>query len=166
MTVLQLRVYTLIMKSNQTLDYRKCLQVANTCTCMHVRKASRSITQYYDSYLEKSGLTITQFTLLIAISLMNEATVTEAAEVLGMDRTTLSRNINPLIDDELVVLLEGRDKRSKRLTLSDKGRSTLARALPLWEEAQEGFVRRMGQGNWKELLNKLSASVVVASNPG
>jgi DNA-binding MarR family transcriptional regulator len=133
---------------------------------MHVRKASRSITQYYDSYLEKSGLTITQFTLLIAISLMNEATVTEAAGVLGMDRTTLSRNINPLIDDGLVILLEGKDKRTKRLTLSDKGRTALARAIPLWEEAQEGFVRKMGQGNWKELLNKLSASVVVASNPG
>jgi len=133
---------------------------------MHVRKASRSITQYYDSYLEKSGLTITQFTLLIAISLMNEATVTEAAGVLGMDRTTLSRNINPLIDDGLVILLEGKDKRTKRLTLSDKGASALARAIPLWEDAQEGFVRKMGQGNWKELLNKLSASVIVASNPG
>jgi DNA-binding MarR family transcriptional regulator len=154
------------MKNNQTLDYRKCLQVASTCTCMHVRKASRSITQYYDSYLEKSGLTINQFTVLIAMALMNEATMTEAAGVLGMDRTTLSRNINPLIDDGLIFLLEGRDKRTKRLTLSDKGRSALTRAIPLWEEAQEGFVRRMGLGNWKELLNKLSASVVVASNPG
>jgi DNA-binding MarR family transcriptional regulator len=133
---------------------------------MHVRKASRSITQYYDSYLEKSGVSITQFTLLVTMALMNEATLTEAAGVLGMDRTTLSRNINPLIDSGLVLLLEGKDKRTKCLTLSDKGKNTLAQTIPLWEEAQEAFVRRMGQGNWKELLNKLTASVIVASNPG
>ena len=83
-----------------------------------------------------------------------------------MDRTTLSRNVNPLIDSGLVALTEGKDRRTKRLELSEKGRNALAQAIPLWEEAQEAFVRRMGQGNWKELLNKLSASVVVATNPG
>jgi len=152
------------MKKEQTVDYAKCVQIANQCTCMHVRKASRAVTQYFDRFMAECGLTNSQFTMMIALTLMGKPTLTQMAEALGMDRTTLSRNLKPLLDEGMVEPVDGPDKRAKQIAISQKGKTALVKAIPMWEEAQESFVQRMGQGNWKELIKKLSATVVVASN--
>ena len=110
------------------------------------------------------GLTNSQFTILTAFALMGKTTVTQMSEGLGMDRTTLSRNLKPLLAAGLVKEVEGADKRTRQVMLSEAGQDALMKGIPLWEKAQEDFIRRMGQSNWKDLLNKLSATVVVASN--
>ncbi|MFX4933424.1 MarR family winged helix-turn-helix transcriptional regulator, partial [Acinetobacter baumannii] len=83
---------------------------------------------------------------------------------LGMDRTTLSRNLKPLLAAGLVKEVEGADKRTRQVMLSEAGQDALMKGIPLWEKAQEDFIQRMGQSNWKDLLNRLTATVVVASN--
>jgi len=152
------------MKEQSSLDYSKCTQIANQCTCMHVRKASRAVTQYFDRILSGCGLTNSQFTILTAFALMGKPTLTQMSESLGMDRTTLSRNLKPLLAAGLIEEVSGPDKRVRQMMLSDTGKNTLIKAIPLWELAQESFIQRMGQPNWKDLLRNLSATVVVASN--
>ncbi|HEY9760035.1 MAG TPA: MarR family winged helix-turn-helix transcriptional regulator [Oculatellaceae cyanobacterium] len=136
--------------------------VSNQCTAMHVRRTSRAVTQYYDKYLTAAGITAAQFTLLVAITLAAQSTVTKLAEILGTDRTTLSRSLKPLEDLGIVQIAAGEDKRTKVIALSSKGKAVLAKALPLWTQAQESFVYKMGQGNWQDFIQKLNAASVIS----
>lgn len=131
---------------------------------MHARKASRLLSQYFDRMLLDCGLTNNQFSMLTAFALMDRATLTEVSETLGMNRTTLSRNLKPLLAAGLVEEVEGSDQRVRQIVLAEAGRQALAKGIPLWEKAQETFIQRIGQSNWKDLMNKLSAAVVVASS--
>ena len=130
--------------------------VANTCTCFNLRKASRAVTQLFDEKLKPSGLLATQFTILVAISVAGNGTMNNLAKGLVMDRTTLTRNLKPLEKQGLIVIQPGEDQRVRVVSLTDEGRAALAKALPLWDEAQAYVVEGLGQQGWKALLSGLS----------
>jgi DNA-binding MarR family transcriptional regulator len=79
------------------------------------------------------------------------------AEALVMDRTTLARNLKPLEKQELVKVVAGEDRRVHVVMLSDKGYAALARAMPLWQQAQAQIVEGVGQKRLGSLLEELSA---------
>src|SRR5476651_398574 len=83
--------------SNTTLDRSQCGEIAAECACFNFRKASRAVTQMYDSILSPSGMRSTQFTVLIGLALKDKITVTELADMLAIDRTTLTRSFKPLL---------------------------------------------------------------------
>jgi DNA-binding MarR family transcriptional regulator len=141
----------------------KVKEICSTCTCFKLRKASRAVTQYYDSVLEASDLKITQFSLLVAIVLAGPVPIGMLAEELVMDRTTLARNVELLIRDGLAETVPGDDKRTKLLRGTQAGRARLAEAIPMWEEAQNSIVARLGKQNWKELTQKLAAVTYLAA---
>src|SRR5947209_7151029 len=92
------KVYILLIM-NEQIHQPNAAQLAEieaTCACSNVRKAARAVTQLFDEVLQPSGLRSTQFTLLVAVALMDEAPVTELAGALVMDRTTFTRNLKPL----------------------------------------------------------------------
>src|SRR5205085_11922608 len=115
----------------------RCLTVANECTAHGLRKAARALSRFYDQAMASAGLRGTQFDLLVALSLAREAPVAKVAEELGLDRTTLTRNLGPLERDGLVESVPDEDKRVRRLRLTERGRDVLADALPRWERAQQ-----------------------------
>ena len=82
------------------------------------------------------GLRSTQFSLLMAIALNQTQTMKDLAQVMGMDRTTLTRNLKPLEKSDLVVKTTAQDKRAKSYLLTDKGWQVLMQALPFWENIQ------------------------------
>ncbi|WP_309737813.1 MULTISPECIES: MarR family winged helix-turn-helix transcriptional regulator [unclassified Chamaesiphon] len=139
-------------------------QVPATCMGMHVRRASRIITQVYDAALRPVGLVLSQFTLLVCISMMESAPITHLAQELYTDQTTLTRNLKPLKQRGLVAIDPGEDRRVKLVSLTVEGRSILAQALPLWEQAQaqvmQHFVGVASQNEnrqqWQTLLSLLS----------
>lgn len=133
--------------------------VAATCTCMNIRKASRVITQLYDEALQPSGVLVSQFTILVALASVGSITMTDLAEALVMDRTTLTRNLKPLGRQGMVRIEQGRDQRTRVLSLTDAGRATLANALPLWSQIQAQVVEGLGQERWSQLLTGLSDTV-------
>ncbi|WP_421657002.1 MarR family winged helix-turn-helix transcriptional regulator [Leptothermofonsia sp. ETS-13] len=141
------------------LDKTQLLTAATFCTCMNVRKASRVITQLYDEALQPSGLLVSQFNLLVALAFAGSMTMTRLAEVLVMDRTTLTRNLKPLERDGLVQIQPGQDQRTRVVNLTQTGRAALATALPLWEKVQASVVERLGQEQWSLLLQSLSQVV-------
>ncbi len=156
-------VYTRIMskKSFNNLD-AKAREIASSCACFKLRKASRAVTQYYDVALEECGLKVTQLTLLVALSLAGPVAVGTLAEELVMDRTTLTRNVELLVRDGLAEVIPAKDRRVKLLQSTEKGRSILAKAIPLWEDAQNGLVSRLGKQNWTDLSHKLAAITTMA----
>ncbi|BAY73517.1 MarR family transcriptional regulator (plasmid) [Trichormus variabilis NIES-23] len=138
-------------------------QVGVLCTCFNLRKASRVVTQFFDQELKPSGLLGTQFTILVAISLLNCGTINELAQSLAMDRTTLTRNLKPLEREGLIQIEPGQDQRTRVVSLTDAGQASLAKALPLWEQAQACIVEKLGQERWSTLLSHLNATTTLVS---
>ena len=109
----------------------------SVCTCIRLRKAARRVSLVYDRHLEPFGLTITQYSLLAHLKTLDGTSIRELAETLIMDPTTLTRNLRPLERRDLLVMaLDGRDRRARRLQLTAAGLAMLAKARPAWAEAQ------------------------------
>ncbi len=137
--------------------------MSETCTCANLRQATRAVTQLFDEALRPTGLRATQFTLLIAIARLGAITMTDLASTMVMDRTTLSRNIKPLVDRGLVDATPGLDRRSRVVALAPDGDALIARALPLWERAQTRMVQTLGNPTWTRLIDDLRLAVDAAS---
>src|SRR5271155_563431 len=95
------------------------------CCCFGLRKVTRAVTQFYDRHLEPANIRSTQFTLLLTLSAATGKTLTEMAEGLVMDRTTLTRNLKPLEKGGLITTVKLADRRSKGYVLTDKGREAI-----------------------------------------
>jgi len=134
---------------------RAAAEIASQCACFSLRKAARAVTQLYDKTLEPSGLRVTQFTLVVALSLSEQLTLSQVAERLVMDRTTLTRNLAPLERDGLVTSERGSDQRERYVHLTPVGRRALEQALPLWRQAQAQVVTTIGHDAWHALRGGL-----------
>jgi DNA-binding MarR family transcriptional regulator len=143
------------------LDRAKLIEAANACACANFRKASRVITQFYDAALRPSGLRATQYTLMVPVALMGSPTITQLAEEIVIDRTTLARDLKVLEGKGLVEISPGSDRRTRVVEITDAGRRTLAEALPLWEQAQSAVVEGLSQPRWNAMLQDLHATVAL-----
>jgi DNA-binding MarR family transcriptional regulator len=130
-------------------------EISTLCACFNVRRAARAVTQLSDRELAPSGLRATQVTLLVALARAGAIPFTRLAAVLGMDRTTLTRNLAPLERDGLVTLRPGPDRRVKLATITAKGREVLEQAIPLWRRAQRQITQRIGAGQWDAIRRQL-----------
>lgn len=119
--------------------------VAESCACLRVRKAARNVTRRYDAALRPAGLRITQFTVMTALAEYGEVSITDLAESLGMERTTLTRNVRPLEQKGWLKISPEGYRRVRTLTLTASGRRKLEAALPLWEQAQQQMERQLGR---------------------
>ena len=135
------------------------VQTPANCTCFNLRKAARAVTQMYDEALKPSGLRATQFSLLSVVENNGPIGIAELAKRLVTDRTTLTRNLKPLLREELLEVVEVADRRQRPITLTPRGRDTLARALPLWREVQARMAAGLGRARWTGLLGDLNAAV-------
>ena len=113
--------------------------------------ASRKVTRMYDEAMRPMGITPTQFTLLAVVGGSDTVTLTELAELLGMERTTLLRNLKPLEREELIAVSAEGYRRARSVQLSDKGVSVLSEALPLWRNAQAILKKQLGADIWNQL---------------
>ena len=132
------------------------LNTAN-CACFNLRKAARIVAQVFDQHLQPIGLKNTQFSLLRVASKQGPLSITDLAEQLVMDRTTLTRNLKPVERDGLIAVVAGKDARTRNVQVTRKGLKTLERALPLWEAAQTQVVEELGRTRWRSLLGDLQA---------
>lgn len=131
------------------------------CACATLRRASRVVTQLYDSELKVTGLTITQFTLLQALDLASRVTQGQLGELLSIDSTTLSRTLRPLVKNRWVRSLPGEDRRERFLELTPLGAKQLEGALPHWQRAQNSLRTALGESGWKA-LQSINWQVVAA----
>ncbi|MGB8275809.1 MAG: MarR family winged helix-turn-helix transcriptional regulator [Alphaproteobacteria bacterium] len=132
------------------------------CTCWNLRKASRAVSQMYDSHLKPSGLLVTQFSLLAVLSRTGPIAMNALAAVVVADRTTLTRNLRPLERVGMIRSAPGEDRRVRLVSITKRGAAALAKAMPLWRNAQEKMVERLGERRCGALLGELQATVMAA----
>lgn len=133
--------------------------------CFSLRKATRAVTQFYDRHIEPAGIRATQFTLLLTLTSATGKTLTEMAEGLVMDRTTLTRNLKPLEKSGFITTVKLTDRRSKGYVLTDKGKEAIEKGVPLWKKAQEHIVGKLGDDRFKRFLEELKVVRSYANTP-
>jgi DNA-binding MarR family transcriptional regulator len=133
------------------------------CVCVNLRRAARAMTALYDEALSASGIKVTQFSLLRSVQRNEPVSVSTLSEDLDLDRTTLARNLGPLQRDGLIALAAGSDRRVTEVRLTARGRRALAKALPLWQQAQQEIGRRLAPGRLAQLREIAGEAVVVAA---
>ncbi len=143
----------------QPLEITKCREMGRSCACYKVRKAARAVTKLYDDVLRPSGLRVTQFSLLMATRVMGPVTVVKLAQVMVMDRTTLTRNLQLLETRGLITIKPGEDRREREVNLTAAGMEVLTKAIPLWEEAQNRVKKGLGEERLHDLLRDLSEMI-------
>ncbi|SPF39544.1 MarR family protein [Candidatus Desulfosporosinus infrequens] len=137
-------------------------KLTSPCHCLNIRRASRAVTQFYETVLEPSDLKVTQYSLLRNLELVEPVTISELAKTMRIDRTTLNRNMKPLIDVGLIAVNSGDDPRSKHVVLTEAGRISLLKAGTLWCVAQASLKEYMGEAELatlEVLLSKLEALI-------
>ncbi len=140
----------------------KLREVARACACANLRRTTRVVTRIFDAALAPSGLKCTQFTLLVTARLVGEKTVNGLAEKMVMDRTTLSRNLKPLVRAGLLENIPGEDNRTRLIRISAEGKRALHQAYPMWATAQEEVVGALGSERFEALLGDVSRTTILA----
>jgi len=125
------------------------------CTCFNVRRISRVITQFFDAEVRRHGIRPTQTPILGALQARNGWGMAELSELLGMERTTLLRNLRPLERDGLVRAKGGGRGGHVELEITAKGRTVLAKTLPAWRSAQGKVVAALGEERWSRIISDL-----------
>jgi DNA-binding MarR family transcriptional regulator len=128
---------------------------AGICTCGELRKAARAITLLYDNAFKSSGLLSTQFNVLQAIYNIDSIRISDLANKLGMDRTTLTRNLSVLERQGFIKISQGKDHRARIVTITQKGRNSVTKTISLWNEVQHKVRDQMGESSWRELMQNL-----------
>ena len=129
---------------------------SSPCNCMNIRRASRAVSQFYDSVLEPGGITLNQFGMLNVINTMQAPGISELAGEFRVDRTTMNRNLKPLLEKELICQRQGSDARRKEIVLTESGHAALQRGMELWEAAQDALEEYLGTSELKQLKSTLA----------
>ncbi len=130
---------------------------SSRCYCINLRRTSGVVTDYYNAMLKPCGLTLNQFSLLSSIEKIRLCSVSDLAHAVGLERTTLARNLKHLFNDGYIEDVAPAGTRSRQLKITEKGSSTLSAGLPLWEKAQRGIQERLGE----EAIDQLTAMLSV-----
>lgn len=124
------------MSTDTEISRETTLHVRDHCLCLHVQRAARALARHFDEALRPVGLNNGQFSLMMSLNRPEPAQMKQVADLLAMDRTTLTAKLKPLVRRGLVIVgVDPRDKRGRLLSLTDEGRAVLAKALPLWRES-------------------------------
>ncbi len=121
-------------------DYMACAG----CFCLASRQAARKITRLYDSHMQESGVRATQFTILSQLMLRGEMPIGKLAGILGMERTTLTRNLTLLEQRKWISVKAGDDPRSRMIGITAQGRGIVRRGFPYWSKAQAQVGKMLG----------------------
>ena len=132
------------------------------CGCFNLRRAARAVTRLYDQVLEPGGLRSTGFVALVLVEAEGQIALPRLASDLGIDRSTLTRNLAPLRREGLVEVVHPGVARTGTARVTAKGRAALKRCIPLWKQAQAQFEARVGADEWARLLVGLDSIVRAA----
>ena len=135
-------VYTL-SRMNDRVDLMPC----KDCYCLAARRTAREITRIYEAGLRPFGLRATQFSILAALSLMGPTPVGDLADVLGLERTSLTRSAAVVERNGWIVAGRSTDAREHVLQVTEAGRAKIEAAFPAWQEAQTLIGEKLAAGD-------------------
>jgi DNA-binding MarR family transcriptional regulator len=142
--------------------------IAAECTCLRARRAARSLSKAYDELLRPLGLEVPQLGVLAAVAHFGEggAQIVGLADALGLDRTTLTRNLVPLEKAGLIrVARSPTDARARIVLLTRAGERAIEEAFPLWQAAQQRVHDTFGKARTEAIRGDLSDLVTQLAGP-
>lgn len=135
--------------------------VRDSCLCLHVQRAARTLARRFDDAFRPLGLTNGQFSLMMALNGPKPAGMADVALLLAMNRTTLTAALKPLRSRHLVkVAADPADRRARRMTLTPSGRRLLVRAVPVWKRTHEEIDAVLADGDPDKLRTSLRTLVM------
>jgi DNA-binding MarR family transcriptional regulator len=138
--------------------FQTTLHVRDTCLCLHMQRAARALARRFDEALRPVGLTNGQFSLLMALNRPVPPSMGPVANLLAMDRTTLTAALKPLERRGFVEIApDPADRRGRLLKLTEAGRAVLACALPIWQRTHDAVEAPLPEGNPDRLRADLAA---------
>src|SRR5436305_8523295 len=117
------------------------MAAVENCVCFNLRWVTRAVTQFYDAEMRRHGIRPTQGSILASLQAKDNWTMAELSDWLGMDRTTLVRNLRPLQRDGLVKAVGGGRGNRVELTIKTKGRKQIEKLTPAWKFDKSGMVK-------------------------
>ncbi len=141
---------------NDKVPFSSTLMVRDSCLCLHVRRAARTIARRFDDAFRPLDLTSGQYSLLMSLNRPHPPHMQDVADLLAMDCTTLTANLKPLERRGLVAIdIDPKDKRSRLLTLTDQGMALLVKAFPIWQKTQKDLNALVANSDSRHLLTDL-----------
>ena len=138
-------------------------EVRDRCLCLHLQRAARAVARRFDEALRPVGLNNGQYSLLIALNRPEPPRIKDLAPFLAMDRTTLTANLKPLERRGLLeVVPDAKDRRSRRLRLTEAGRDLLVLALPIWRATHDAVDAELPDTDGAALRRDLRALAMPA----
>jgi DNA-binding MarR family transcriptional regulator len=142
-------------------DLDLCRRMRAMCACNRLRRSARGITQVYDAGMGPEGLKVTQMPILVGLGVGGSMPVSTLAGVLGLDRTTLTRNLKVLEQRGLArTAPHDGDARVRMVSLTPAGAEELSDALARWERVQSRVEERFGTERLRALYDELDALAV------
>jgi len=135
------------------------------CTCAMLRRTARRVTRIYDRALRPTGLRLNQFSVLANVARDGGLSITDLAGRLEMERTTLTRNLRPLVRAGWVIIANSRDRRQRSVGLTHSGRTLYEQAMPLWQEAERGLRDDLGRSETEQLRKLLDQTLQPGAEP-
>jgi DNA-binding MarR family transcriptional regulator len=124
------------------------------CTAYKARQLSRKVNAHFDAYIAPLGLKMTQFALLGFVWRYGPLKSSELARYMDLDASTLSRNVQPMMAQNWLMMDSGSDARSRLIGLTPEGRRLFKRAGQRWQQAQHDLRQQLGQ-NFSDALHTL-----------
>ncbi|HEY1789957.1 MAG TPA: MarR family winged helix-turn-helix transcriptional regulator [Verrucomicrobiae bacterium] len=124
------------------------------CVCFNLRSVTRAVTRFFDTEVRRIGLRPTQTPLLRALQAKNWG-MAELSDFMGMERTTLVRNLRPLEREGLIKIKGGGRGGHVELMITERGRKKVAEAYPGWRASQDKVVAILGKERWGEMIRDL-----------
>src|SRR5438067_199228 len=143
-----------------TMPKKLDLSAAENCVCFNLRWVTRAVTQFYDAEMRRHGVRPTQESILASSKTKDSWTMAELSDWLGMERTTLVRNLRPLQRDGLVRVGGGGRGRLVELAITAKGRKQIEKVAPAWKSAQRAAVKTLGEKRWSAILSDLETAAL------
>ncbi len=132
------------MAKGKPVPFATTLEVRDTCLCLSVQQAARALARRFDDALRPVGLTSGQFSLLMSLNRPAPPAIKDVADLLAMDRTTLTAALKPLSRRGFVIIkIDDEDRRSRRLILTPAGETALAAAVPIWRRTHAAIERKL-----------------------
>ena len=125
--------------------------IARSCIAVRLRLLNRVVSNLYDDALRPLGLKISQLNILVVTAKLGLARPAQVCDLLQLDVSTLSRNVERMLAHDWLEIVPGEDARTQSFRLTPQGKRLIEKAIPAWEQAQ---------GKAKELLGSEGVSVL------
>jgi DNA-binding MarR family transcriptional regulator len=136
------------------------MSAAENCVCFNLRWVTRAVTQFYDAEMRRHGIRPTQGSILASLMTRESWNMAELSDWLGMERTTLVRNLRPLQRDGFVKTSGGGRGRLVELAITAKGRKQMEKLAPAWRSAQRAAVKTLGEKRWSAMISDLETAAL------